>query len=71
MIEALEKSLQEFPGTIIFADDDRVFIQNIANRIMDIAPSGTIDRISTYEDFLANVTVQAQIREKYISTDGR
>ena len=71
MIETLEKALQEFPGTIIFADEDRVFIQNIANRIMDIAPSGTIDRISTYEDFLANVTVQAQIREKYISTDGR
>ena len=71
MIEALEKSLQEFPGTIIFADDDRVFTQNIANRIMDIAPSGTVDRISSYENFLANVTVQEQVREKYISDDGR
>lgn len=71
MIEALENALKDFPGTIIFADEDRVFTQNIANRIMDIAPSGTVDRISSYEDFLANVTVQNQVREKYISEEER
>lgn len=64
-IEALEKSLVEFPGTIIFVDEDRAFIQAIANRIMDITTQGTVDRISTYEDFLANETVRLQIRDKY------
>ncbi len=64
-IEALEKSLVEFPGTIIFLDEDRAFIQAIANRIMDITPQGTVDRISTYEDFLTNETVKLQIKEKY------
>ena len=64
-IEALEKSLIEFPGTIIFVDEDREFIQAIANRIMDITPQGTVDRISTYEDFLANETVKTQIKDKY------
>ena len=65
MIESLEKALKDFPGTIIFSDEDRVFTQNIANRIMDIAPSGTVDRISSYEDFLANETVRRQLHEKY------
>ncbi len=65
MILAIEKALKNFSGTIIFADEDRAFTQNIANRIMDIAPSGTVDRISTYENFLANATVQQQISEKY------
>lgn len=64
-IEVLEKSLVEFPGTIIFVDEDRAFIQAIANRIMDIAPQGTVDRIASYEDFLANETVKLQIKEKY------
>ena len=64
-IEALEKGLKNFKGTIIFADDDRAFINNIANRIMDIAPTGTVDRIATYEEFLANETVLQQIKEKY------
>ena len=66
MIETLEKALIDFPGTIIFADEDRVFIQNIANRIMDITPSGTIDRISSYENFLKNETVLIQMKEKYL-----
>lgn len=65
MILALEQALKKFSGTIIFADEDRVFTQNIANRIMDIAPSGTVDRICSYEDFLANEVVKMQISEKY------
>ena len=65
MIESLEKGLKNFKGNIIFTDDDRTFINSIANRIMDIAPTGTVDRISTYEDFLKNETVRLQIKEKY------
>ena len=64
-IEALEKSLIDFPGTIMFVDEDREFTQAIANRIMDITPQGTIDRISTLDDFLANETVKLQIKDKY------
>ena len=64
-IEALEQSLIDFPGTIIFVDEDREFIRAIANRIMDITPQGTVDRIATYDDFLANETVKLQIKEKY------
>ena len=64
-IEALEKGLKNFKGVIIFADDDRAFINSIANRIMDIAPTGTVDRISTLDEFLSNETVLQQIKEKY------
>lgn len=65
MIEELEKALVEFPGTIIFTDEDRTFVNRIANRIMEIATDGMVDRISGYEEFLANETVLQQIREKY------
>ena len=64
-IQELEKSLKNFSGTIIFADEDRTFINSVANRIIDITPNGTVDRISTYENFLANETVKQQIKEKY------
>lgn len=64
-IELLERALIDFPGTIIFVDEDRAFVQAIANRIMDITPQGTVDRIASYEDFLANETVRLQIKEKY------
>lgn len=65
MIEALEKNLVEFPGTIIFVDEDREFIRAIASRIIDLTPQGTVDRIASYDDFLANETVKLQIKEKY------
>ena len=65
MIEEFERALVNFPGTIIFSEDDRVFLQAVANRIVDITPNGTVDRISTYEDFLTNETVKQQISEKY------
>lgn len=64
-IEEFERALQNFKGSIIFSEEDRAFLENVANRIIDVAPSGTIDRISTYEEFLANETVKNQIREKY------
>ncbi len=64
-IEEFERALQNFKGTIIFSEEDRAFLENVANRIIDVAPSGTVDRISTYEEFLANETVKTQIKEKY------
>ena len=64
-IEELEKRLIDFPGTLIFVDEDREFIRAIANRIMDITPQGTVDRIANYDEFLANETVKLQIKEKY------
>ena len=64
-IEEFERALQNFSGTIIFSEEDRAFLENLANRIIDVAPSGTIDRISNYTDYLANETVKQQTREKY------
>ena len=64
-IVELESALKNFNGTVIFADSDHEFIQAIANRIIDLTPNGIVDRISTYEDFLLNEAVKAQIATKY------
>ena len=64
-IVEFESALKNFKGTVIFADSDHEFIQAIANRIIDLTPNGTVDRISTYEDFLANEAVKEQIASKY------
>lgn len=64
-ITALNESLINFNGTILFNSSDREFVQSIANRIIDLPNEGTIDRISTYSDFLANESVKSQLRRKY------
>ena len=64
-ITALNESLINFNGTILFNSSDREFVQSIANRIIDLPNEGTIDRVSTYSDFLSNESVKSQLRRKY------
>ena len=51
-ISALNNSLIDFPGTIIFSSHDHQFIQTIANRIIEIIPSGIIDKRMTFDEYL-------------------
>ena len=64
-ITALNNGLIAFKGTALFVSHDHEFVQTIANRIIDITPDGVVDRLSTYDDFLANETVRQQLAEKY------
>ncbi len=51
-ITALNNGLMKFPGVVLFTSQDHQFIQTIANRIMEITPSGLIDKITTYDEYL-------------------
>lgn len=64
-ITALNNGLMAFKGTALFVSHDHEFVQTIANRIIDITPDGVVDRVTTYDEFLANETVKQQIAEKY------
>ena len=53
-ITALNNGLIKFPGVLLFTSQDHQFIQTIANRIMEITPTGLIDKITTYDEYLDN-----------------
>ena len=54
-ITALNNGLIKFPGVILFASHDHQFVETTANRIMEIVPGGMlIDKITTYDEYLAN-----------------
>ena len=64
-ITALNNGLMDFKGTELFVSHDHQFVQTIANRIIHITPDGVVDRVTTYDEFLANETVKQQLAEKY------
>ena len=64
-ITAMNNGLIAFKGTALFVSHDHEFVQTIANRIIDITPDGVVDRVTTYDEFLANATVKQQLAEKY------
>ena len=54
-ITALNNGLTKFQGVVLFASHDHQFVETTANRIMEIVPGGTlIDKITTYDEYLAN-----------------
>ncbi len=53
-ITALNNSLIDFNGSILFTSQDHEFIQTVADRIVEISPNGWINAFDKYDDFLAN-----------------
>jgi len=51
-IEALVEGLRDYDGTLIFVSHDRWFVQQLANRILEISPKGIQDFRGTYEEYL-------------------
>lgn len=64
-ISALNNSLIDFPGTIIFSSHDHQFIQTIANRIIEIVPSGIIDKRMTFDEYLSDEKIKKIHLEVY------
>ena len=64
-ITALNNGLIKFNGCALFVSHDRQFVDTIANRIIEITPNGLIDKSTTYEEFLADETIQARRDSMY------
>ena len=56
-ITALNNSLIEFSGTVLFTSQDHQFIQTVADRIVEISPNGFISSHEKYEDYIDNADV--------------
>ncbi len=60
-IIALNKALETFEGTILFSSHDHQFVQTVANRIVEVTPNGTIDRVhTTLDEYLADENIKKQ-----------
>jgi len=62
-IQALNNALINFPGTVIFTTRDHAFAQSVANRVIEITPKGTIDRLMTFDEYLSDKKIK-ELREK-------
>lgn len=66
-ITALNRGLERFHGTILFSSHDHQLIQSVANRIIEIAPKGYIDRVgTTFDEYLENDQIKQQRHQLYL-----
>ncbi len=67
-ITALNDGLIKFPGVILFSCRDHQFVQTTANRIMEIVDGKLIDKITTYDEYLA-ADEMARKRHVYVANE--
>lgn len=53
-IEALNKALLGWDGTLIFVSHDREFVSSLATRVLEIRSDRTVDFQGTYDDYLSD-----------------
>ena len=64
-IQALNQGMKDFPGTMLFTSHDHELVNTVANRIIEITPKGTIDKMMPYDAYLKDEKVHALQEELY------
>ena len=64
-IQAFNNNLVSFKGNILFASHDHEFINTVADRIIELTPKGTIDKLTTYDDYIYDESIKEKKAELY------
>jgi ABC transporter, ATP-binding protein len=64
-IQAFNNNLVAFKGNIIFSSHDHEFIETVANRIIELTPNGTIDKLMNYDEYIHDEQIKAHREQMY------
>ena len=59
-IQAFNNNLIAFKGNILFSSHDLELISTVSNRIIELTPHGTIDKLMSYEEYIHNEQIKEQ-----------
>lgn len=61
-IQSFNESMINYKGVVLLTSHDHTFMQTVANRVIELTPKGIIDRLMTFDEYLADDRVR-QMRE--------
>lgn len=64
-ITAFNNSLKNFKGTVLFTTRDHEFAQTVGNRILELTPTGAIDRYMEFDDYMDDKKLREQRDKMY------
>ncbi len=64
-IQSFNESMVNFKGVVLLTSHDHTFMQTVANRVIELTPKGIIDRLMTFDDYLADDRVKAMREDMY------
>jgi ATPase subunit of ABC transporter with duplicated ATPase domains len=64
-IQSFNEGCINFPGVVMLTSHDHTFMQTVANRVIELTPKGSIDRLMTFDEYLEDKRVQELRNEMY------
>jgi len=64
-IQSFNEQCTDFKGIVLLTSHDHTFMQTVANRIIELTPNGTIDRLMEFDEYLVDERVKAMREEMY------
>jgi ATPase subunit of ABC transporter with duplicated ATPase domains len=62
-IQAFNESMSNFKGIVLLTSHDHTFLQTVSNRVIELTPTGIIDRLMSFDEYLEDARVK-QLREE-------
>jgi ATPase subunit of ABC transporter with duplicated ATPase domains len=64
-IQAFNNTLKTFKGIVLLNSHDHEFIQTVCNRVIELTPSGIIDKRMDFDDYITSEDIKAQLATMY------
>jgi len=64
-IQSFNEGVVNFKGAVLMTSHDHTFMQTVANRIIELTPKGIIDKLMTFDEYLADEKVKQTRLEMY------
>lgn len=64
-IQSFNESMINFKGVVMVTSHDHTFLETVANRVIELTPSGIIDRLTTFDEYLKDERVRLLQEELY------
>lgn len=68
-ITALNNGMKDYRSMMIFTCRDHELTQTVANRVIELTPTGIIDRMMTYDEYIADAKIKELRAQMYNSVE--
>lgn len=64
-IQSFNEQCTDYKGIVLLTSHDHTFMQTVANRVIELTPKGIIDRLTTFDEYLADERVKGLKEDMY------
>lgn len=64
-IQSFNEQCTNYNGIVLLTSHDHTFMETVANRVIELTPTGIIDRLTTFDEYLQDERVKALRQEMY------